>query len=157
MSPGDVAAWAETMQAQENVNIKWHLFRIVPRTEWAKNPQAREIIEAARAAVPEVYAEYDANVNQSSPGQRDRVKEEFEEHLRQAVEGKQPNNLGHALEIFNRQSGRSSFTIEETAQLWNLSKEIILDPFDPAQATLRINTNTDGSWTFTTSGFYSSF
>lgn len=155
MRKSDVENWSKLID--DHQDIKGHLLRIVTILDDpnSANPDATKIIKEARKLQPELFKEYDDAVLKASlRGQRDRVKEEFDQMMQMAREHDHIPALNKALEIYNRESDTRRFGENTDKYLWSLCKRIILEPLDPATATLKIHEKKpDGSQPFTISNY----
>ena len=138
-------------------DIKGHLLRIATILDdpASPNPDAKDIISELRELQPELFKEYDEAVRKMSlRGQRDRTQEEFDKMMQLVIEHGHINALNKALEMFNKEDNSERFGKNADKYLWSHCKKIILDPLDPATATLAIHEKKpDGSQPFTISNY----
>jgi len=155
MQKADLKIWNEKIK--EFPDVSGQTFRIVVLLDDpnVNNPNAKDILKQARIDQPELFKIYDGQVQKSKlRQQRDKLKDEFDDALNIAKQDKNVAALNRALEIFNKEKNLKRFDKNADSYLWSLSKSLVLDQFDPAQATFKLHKkNDDGSQPFTISSF----
>lgn len=134
------------------------LFRILISLKYPKieNPQAAQIEQAARAELPAMYKEYDAQVAEYKKNEEatSPISEELALRLSEAESGNYRSLLqGLQLAVRDVKDIDAEANQENIVKLWDCAKGQIIEPADPSQASFKINNAEGGQVTYTMSVF----
>ncbi len=117
---------------------KWLFFRIITGAIYSDNPKKKQIEKIGREKLPKLFDEHDKQIKQQreEATKRGKPEEELMNNIRQATEGSFPALIKAVEEIERnyRDSSSDNFELSKSQldEIWELLKQKVLDPFDPA-------------------------
>lgn len=141
MKPSDVELWSNAIDKYPD--MKNQIMRVVTTLDGSNsqfNTNSEEIVKESRKAQPDLFKQYDAELlKMSLRNQRDRDQEEFDKMIALARDKGDLSALSKALQMFNKEKKVDRFGKNVDKHLWSISKRVLIEPFDPAQAVLKIH------------------